>query len=265
MKVSLVVAVGNHKGKVIPISVPKFLIGREPDCQLRPAAAAISKHHCAVFIKDGKVVLKDLESTNGTFVNDQQITGEVEVKAGDNITVGPLHFTLAIDGVVPVDKPTPVPTSAKSVGVAQQPAKVPQKPAVVAAKPGVAVPKPAATASKPAAVAATKAKPAVPKPAAAVAKKKVKEAETVDSSTEEGAEHDEEAIAAMLFDIGGDDPPAAPPGEIPAGTTEIELPSLQNHPALTGNKPEAKKDNKPQQDNSSIAAQLLSKYGRKTR
>src|SRR4051812_2979685 len=65
MKVSLVVASGVHQGKAIPIAVPQFLIGRDPQCHLRPASQAVSKQHCAVVVRDGQVYLKDFGSTNG--------------------------------------------------------------------------------------------------------------------------------------------------------------------------------------------------------
>ncbi|HEY3789102.1 MAG TPA: FHA domain-containing protein, partial [Urbifossiella sp.] len=65
MKVSLVVATGAHQGKVVPIVGTQFLIGRDPQCQLRPASQAVSKQHCAVILRDGKVYLKDFGSTNG--------------------------------------------------------------------------------------------------------------------------------------------------------------------------------------------------------
>jgi pSer/pThr/pTyr-binding forkhead associated (FHA) protein len=96
MKVSLVVAQGVHKGKSIPIQVAQFVIGREETCQLRPSSPAISKKHCAVLIKSGKIYLRDFGSTNGTFVNDQQISGEVEVSHNDRLRVGPLEFVLQV-------------------------------------------------------------------------------------------------------------------------------------------------------------------------
>jgi pSer/pThr/pTyr-binding forkhead associated (FHA) protein len=97
MKVSLVVAQGVHQGKTIPIPVAQFLIGRDEACQLRPSSPAISKRHCALLVKSGKVFVRDFGSTNGTFVNDEQVSGEVEVKHNDKIRVGPLEFVLQVD------------------------------------------------------------------------------------------------------------------------------------------------------------------------
>jgi pSer/pThr/pTyr-binding forkhead associated (FHA) protein len=96
MKVSLIVAQGVHKGKVIPVPIAQFVIGRDEGCQLRPSSPAISKRHCAVIVRSGKVYVRDFGSTNGTFVNDQQIDGEVECNADDKIRLGPLEFMLQV-------------------------------------------------------------------------------------------------------------------------------------------------------------------------
>ncbi len=113
MKVSLVVSQGVHQGKTIPIPIAQFLIGRDETCQLRPSSPAISKRHCAILTKLGKVFLRDFGSTNGTFVNDQQVSGEVEVKNDDKIKVGPLEFVLLLEktGTTP---PMPKPDAAVS-------------------------------------------------------------------------------------------------------------------------------------------------------
>src|SRR5258707_219881 len=97
MKLSLVVAQGVHEGKVIPIPVPQFLIGRDEGCQLRPSSPAVSKKHCGLFVKGLQVFANDLGSTNGTFINGQPIAGETEVKDGDHLKVGPLEFTVKLD------------------------------------------------------------------------------------------------------------------------------------------------------------------------
>jgi predicted component of type VI protein secretion system len=117
MKLSLVVeTAGKWEGKTIPITLSQFLIGRDPQCHLRPASPLISKRHCAVLLRNGKVFVRDFESTNGTFVNDQQIKGEVELKHKDHLKVGPLSFRVIVEAPVPVDRPTPVPPTKKAAG-----------------------------------------------------------------------------------------------------------------------------------------------------
>jgi len=97
MKLSLKVAQGVHEGKLIPVPVAQFLIGREESCQLRPASPAVSKRHCAIQVRSDKVYVRDIGSTNGTFINDQQITQEVEVQHGDRLKIGPLEFVIQIE------------------------------------------------------------------------------------------------------------------------------------------------------------------------
>src|SRR5436309_1808949 len=110
MKVNLVVATGTHEGKVIPITGPQFLIGRDPQCQLRPASQAISKLHCAVMIRDGRVYLRDYGSTNGTLVNDALVQdAEVAIEDGATLHVGPLDFRVKIEAAVATPDGTPLP------------------------------------------------------------------------------------------------------------------------------------------------------------
>jgi pSer/pThr/pTyr-binding forkhead associated (FHA) protein len=110
MKLTLVVlTAGKWEGKVIPITLSQFLIGRDPQCHLRPASPVISKRHCAVLVRNGKVFVRDFDSTNGTFVNDRQVKGEVELKHEDQLKVGPLAFTVRLEVEAPAAAPKPVP------------------------------------------------------------------------------------------------------------------------------------------------------------
>jgi pSer/pThr/pTyr-binding forkhead associated (FHA) protein len=103
---------GKGAGKVIPISLAQFLIGRDPQCHLRPASPVISKRHCALLVRGGKVFLRDFGSTNGTFVNERQIKGEIEIHNEDRLTAGPLSFLVRIESGAEVTKPTPLPAPA---------------------------------------------------------------------------------------------------------------------------------------------------------
>ncbi len=110
MKLSLVVlSEGKARGQTIPITLQQFLIGRDKECQLRPASPMISKRHCAVLVKGGKAFVRDFGSTNGTFVNEDPVKGERELKNEDVLKVGPLQFRVALEVTPPVNKPTPPP------------------------------------------------------------------------------------------------------------------------------------------------------------
>jgi predicted component of type VI protein secretion system len=97
MKLRLIVVGGVHDGKAIPVNLPQFMIGRDSQCQLRPASAAISKRHCAVLVRGSQVFVRDFGSTNGTFVNDELVQGEVELHNDDKLKVGPLEFKVGLE------------------------------------------------------------------------------------------------------------------------------------------------------------------------
>jgi predicted component of type VI protein secretion system len=106
MKVGLTVLTpGKMQGKTIGIIVSRFYIGREMQCHLRPASPQISKRHCVLEFRDGKLFVRDFGSTNGTYVNDQRVAEEVELKHDDLLKVGPLEFRAVID----IKAPGPVP------------------------------------------------------------------------------------------------------------------------------------------------------------
>jgi predicted component of type VI protein secretion system len=97
MKLCLVVVKGRPEGMEIPLPMPQFLIGRDPRCNLRPSSDSVSKLHCAVIQRKEEVFVRDLKSSNGTFVNNDRIHGEVKVKDGDLIRVGPLVLAIKIE------------------------------------------------------------------------------------------------------------------------------------------------------------------------
>jgi len=110
MKLSLMVlSEGKARGQSIPITLQQFLIGRDKECQLRPASQMISKRHCAVLMKAGKAFVRDFGSTNGTFVNEEPVKGERELNHDDLLKVGPLQFRVVVELTPPVNKPTPPP------------------------------------------------------------------------------------------------------------------------------------------------------------
>jgi len=97
MKVSLVVTKGKREGKVLPISVAQFVIGRHKECQLRASGSTISQHHCAILVRENKVLVHDFDSTNGTFVNRRRVQGEQELAPDDLLELGRLAFRIRIE------------------------------------------------------------------------------------------------------------------------------------------------------------------------
>jgi pSer/pThr/pTyr-binding forkhead associated (FHA) protein len=98
MKISLIVASPDKMDqKAFTITRPCFVIGREADCQLRPASDMVSKRHCALLVDENAAFVDDLGSTNGTFLNDQPVRDKTELHDQDSLRVGPLLFTVRLE------------------------------------------------------------------------------------------------------------------------------------------------------------------------
>ena len=108
MRLKLVVIGGSHSGKEIQVSGPKFFVGRDRDCQMRPNSDVISRHHCALIVEEGYVAVRDFNSKNGTFVDGKRVIGEQELRSGCELSVGPLRFLVQLDVAVGGEKHPPV-------------------------------------------------------------------------------------------------------------------------------------------------------------
>lgn len=96
MEVRLKVLVGTSAGQELKLPAPKFLIGRSEDCHLRPKSDLISRHHCVLLLENDTLVVRDLGSRNGTFVNEERVAPERELQSGDRLKVGPLEFEVKL-------------------------------------------------------------------------------------------------------------------------------------------------------------------------
>jgi hypothetical protein len=99
MKLTLVIATeGPWKGKGVVATPLPFVIGRDPQCHLRPASNVISQRHCIISLREGRFYFRDLGSTNGSLVNDRLVKSvEVPLAHGDRLTLGNLLFLVRID------------------------------------------------------------------------------------------------------------------------------------------------------------------------
>jgi pSer/pThr/pTyr-binding forkhead associated (FHA) protein len=245
MKLSLVVkAAGKQEGKVLLVTLSQFVIGRDPQCHLRPASAMISKRHCALVQRDGKAYIQDFGSTNGTFVNEQPIKGEVELHNNDQLKVGPLLFEVRITQEVPAAKgATPKPPTKPIPGV---------KPSPASAKAAAKTPPPPVKAPP------DGAKTAFEMPGAS-------------GKGSSAGGNDDDDIAAMLLSLHDDDgaPSAGSDGGVPEGSTVMELilPKPGEDPSTAGDKGKDKEKDKPKPtgNTASAAKSILEQYMRRPR
>jgi len=85
-------------GKAIELAAEKTTIGRVDDNMFPIPEASVSSHHCEVLLRGGGVVIHDLNSTNGTFINGHQITGEAPIKPGQILRLGQIEMRLEDSG-----------------------------------------------------------------------------------------------------------------------------------------------------------------------
>ena len=90
--------------KEVDVGAQPISIGRAPDNDLHVDNLAVSSHHARIFNDGGKLVVEDMNSLNGTFVNSQRVT-RATLKPGDVVTVG--KHSIEVRG-----EAEPIPTSA---------------------------------------------------------------------------------------------------------------------------------------------------------
>jgi len=79
------------------LSAPLTILGRGTDCDLRLVDPGVSRHHAELRVEDGEVVLVDLGSTNGTFVNGQPVR-RISLTDGTRVTLGRTTLVFRRDG-----------------------------------------------------------------------------------------------------------------------------------------------------------------------
>ncbi len=95
---------GNSSAPVAELQDGKLTIGRHPDNNLVLKDERASRRHCVIEKNGDTYILRDLKSSNGTYVNKEKIT-EKQIKSGDVIQIG----TTALQFVVPQELAAEVP------------------------------------------------------------------------------------------------------------------------------------------------------------
>lgn len=93
----LVVLSEGLTGRSHELKVDKTTIGRVEDNTFQIAEQSVSSHHCEVLLKGSDVVVKDLNSTNGTYINGEKISEKV-LKPGQILRLGQIEIRLEGDG-----------------------------------------------------------------------------------------------------------------------------------------------------------------------
>jgi hypothetical protein len=85
---------GTTKSQVFNVVHARTVIGRQEGCALRIPSGEVSRRHCVLVCADGNVMVEDLDSCNGTFLNGKRIKSKRLVHPGDTLQIGPVTFTV---------------------------------------------------------------------------------------------------------------------------------------------------------------------------
>jgi serine phosphatase RsbU (regulator of sigma subunit)/pSer/pThr/pTyr-binding forkhead associated (FHA) protein len=84
---SLRVLKGPNQGTLITLDQDKTVLGRNPDCTVVIPITSVSREHAQILRSQDRFFILDLQSRNGTFVNNQQIAGRTELQHNDRIRI----------------------------------------------------------------------------------------------------------------------------------------------------------------------------------
>jgi diguanylate cyclase (GGDEF)-like protein len=85
---ALVAYAGAALGRVFPLAAGQVIVGRAPDSGLPLLDGEVSRQHARFRVDEGRVLVEDLDSTNGTRVNGNLVRGLAELRPGDRIAIG---------------------------------------------------------------------------------------------------------------------------------------------------------------------------------
>src|SRR5215471_16855 len=104
----------NKLVKEVPIGSRPVTIGRSPDNDLPVDNLAVSNYHARVYLEAGRLVVEDLDSLNGTFVNDLRVE-RATLHDGDSIWIGKHHIVVDASHDTPAPSYEPAPKTAPQI------------------------------------------------------------------------------------------------------------------------------------------------------
>lgn len=137
---SLEVLNGSAEGKKLYLTdeLNEFAIGRDPDCEFPINEYVISRRHSQIIKRWGGIAIRDLESKNGTFVNNRRVVEEY-LHDGDRVALGtivflfrnPQEINLAhLEDIQPKTRPAPV-NPDEIPGIEEAPTEASEEPQLV--------------------------------------------------------------------------------------------------------------------------------------
>ena len=107
-------------GRTHELKVDKTTIGRVEDNTFQIAEPSVSSHHCEVLLRGTDVVVRDLNSTNGTYINGEKIS-ETALKPGQVLRLGQIEMRLETESTPSSVTPSTTPSTPVSTTPAKKP------------------------------------------------------------------------------------------------------------------------------------------------
>jgi len=86
---------------------PETVLGRSVDCDIVVVNKRVSREHACIRRDGRKINLQDLNSTNGTYLNDERITESVPLRDGDRLLIGDIIFVFHDPDTTTRENPIP--------------------------------------------------------------------------------------------------------------------------------------------------------------
>ncbi|HXB60625.1 MAG TPA: FHA domain-containing protein, partial [Candidatus Acidoferrales bacterium] len=122
----LVVLTQSMAGRSCDLASERTTIGRVEENNFQISEPSVSSRHCEILLRGNDIVVRDLGSTNGTFINGEKITGEGVLKPGQTLRLGNVELKLDAPGAP--GAPAPASGSAPAPAPATPPKKEAAKP-----------------------------------------------------------------------------------------------------------------------------------------
>src|SRR5438132_12084879 len=108
-------------GRAYDLATERTTVGRVEDNTFQITDPSVSSHHCEIQLRGSEVFIRDLNSTNGSYINDARITESV-LKPGQTLRLGQVEIKLETEG-----GPSGIPGAPVAVSAAPAPAAPPPK------------------------------------------------------------------------------------------------------------------------------------------
>ena len=100
------------KRETRPLEVGSYMIGRGQSCRICLPFPEVSERHAIITVREGRALLEDLHSANGTQVNGEYIDSAVTLDSGMAISIGPCLLRVSDDVSAEVQAPKTIPMQA---------------------------------------------------------------------------------------------------------------------------------------------------------